>query len=114
MALREVKYIWESLEWIPSTRNKDIKRAVVSLMPGEVLEIDNDWQVEGPVRVTLRYYQSKKRTLASYAPLGKDEFDLDNPLEYPCASCGADRLEPCIGFNTQCTFRVFSTKGGKL
>lgn len=114
MALREVKYIWESLEWITSKRNDNIKRAVVSLMPSEVLEIEEGWQVDGPVRVTLRYYKKEKRTTVSYAPLRKNEFDLDNPLEYPCASCGADRLEPCIGFNTQCTFRVFSTRGGKL
>ena len=104
---------WDSLEWQRSKKNPDMLKCEVVLMPDEVLNVEAGWQVAGPLRVVLRHRESKKHTKATYFPLRDTDWDIDNPLEYPCGYCGADRLEACIGFNDACTYRVFS-QGGKL
>jgi hypothetical protein len=82
-------------------------------MAGELLRVEEGWEISGPIRVVFRHYEKENRTKASYSPLRESDWDIDNPLEYPCGYCGAERLEPCIGFNEICTYRVFS-QGGKL
>jgi hypothetical protein len=106
------KYDWDTLVW------REVKQGVFSshanLFPAEYLHIDNSWEIDGPVRVSLKWDSSTKVTRIKYKSLRKRDFDMDNPQEYPCASCGADRKSPCIGDKFECTFRVFFLGGGKL
>ncbi len=66
------------------------------------------------LKVPLSYGPKENITRARYRPLRKSEFDLDDPTEYPCASCGAQRKAPCNGEKPECAFRVFFIGGGKL
>lgn len=83
-------------------------------MPAETLMTEDGTRVFGPCRVVYRHNTKTKRVSANYSPLTSAHWDIDNPLEFPCAYCGAERLEPCIGFNDACTYRVFSTRGSSL
>jgi hypothetical protein len=109
---RTRKYDWDTLVW------REVKQGVFSshanLFPAEYLHIDNSWEIDGPVRVSLKWDSSTKVTRIKYKSLRKRDFDMDNPQEYPCASCGADRKSPCTGDKFECTFRVFFLGGGKL
>lgn len=109
---RTRKYDWDTLVW------REVKQGVFSshanLFPAEYLHIDNSWEIDGPIRVSLKWDSSTKVTRIKYKSLRKKDFDMDNPQEYPCASCGADRKSPCIGDKSECTFRVFFLGGGKL
>lgn len=106
------RYEWSDLTW------KETKQGVftshMSLFPAEYLVVEEGWEIDGPVRVTFHWVPERKTTRARYRPLRKSEFNLDNPLEYPCASCGAARLSPCVGDLATCTWRVFYLGGGKL
>jgi hypothetical protein len=112
MTERTMRYTWESLVW--DERSGGLFVSTISLYPSEYLRIEEGWEVEGPARVTLKWTPSKKHTRLVCKPLPAHEFDIDDPLEYPCASCGALRKSPCIGNNERCTFRVFSYSGGTL
>lgn len=109
---RVKKYEWDTLAW------RETKQGVftshVSLFPAEYLHIDNSWEIDGPIRVSFTWIPKDRITRARYRRLRKKEFDLDNPQEYPCVSCGADRKSPCIGDKPECIFRVFLLAGGKL
>ena len=106
------KYEWDTLAW------RETKQGIFSshanLFPAEYLHIDDSWEIDGPIRVSLKWNTSTKVTRIKYKSLRKKDFDMDNPQEYPCASCGADRKSPCIGDKFECTFRVFFLGGGKL
>lgn len=112
MITRVRKYTWSDLTWTPYER--ETMRATVSLFPAEYLEIEEGWEIDGPVRVTLTWNPAKKHTRLRYKSLPSNEFDLDNPLEYPCVSCGVDRKSPCVGDKPTCAFRVFFVSGGEL
>jgi len=107
-------YTWDSLVWKVSKRNPDIRRCELILYPAETLLTEDGSRVYGPCRVVYRHNTKTQRISANYLPLDSQHMDLDNPLEYPCGYCGAERFEPCIGFNDSCTYRVFSTKGSTL
>lgn len=112
MITRVRKYTWNDLEWKPYER--DTLRATASLFPAEYLEIEEGWEIDGPVRVTLTWNPNKKHTRLRYKPLPSSAFNLDDPLEYPCASCGAGRKSPCVDNKPACAFRVFFIGGGEL
>jgi hypothetical protein len=106
------KYEWDTLAWRETKQG--IFSAHANLFPAEYLHIDNSWEIDGPIRVSLKWNSYTKATSIRYRKLRKKDFDIDNPQEYPCASCGADRKSPCIGDKQECTFRVFFLGGGKL
>ena len=110
--IRKRKYTWDDLSW--KNGKVDVLVAHVSLFAGEYLEVEKGWEIDGPIRVSLSYRPAIKRTRIKYKPLRRREFDLDNPLEYPCVACGADRLSPCTDDNPECAYRVFYLKGGLL
>lgn len=112
MVERTLRHSWENLVW--QDREGGLKVSTVSLYPSEYLRIEEGWEIDGPARVTLKWTPEKKHTRLIIKPLPAHEFDMDNPLEYPCASCGATRLSPCVGNDSKCTFRVFSFSGGEL
>ena len=109
---RTRKYDWDTLVW------REVKQGVFSshanLFPAEYLHIDDSWEIDGPVRVSLKWNSSTKVTRIKYKSLRKKDFDMDNPQEYPCASCGVERHVPCVGDDARCSFRVFLMKGGML
>ena len=107
-------HTWDSLTWTISKRNSNLRRCEVILLAGETLLLEEGSRVFGPCRVILRHNTHTKRIYATYLPLTSEQLDLDNPLEFPCGYCGAERLEPCIGFNEKCVYRVFSINNGML
>jgi len=116
--IRERKYEWDTLEWryVRDDKGKqtDTRVADISLLAGEYLFIESGWEVEGPVRAIITHRENNNYTRIKYRPLPRNEFDLDNALEYPCKSCGAKRHEPCVGDKAECVFRVFLLTGGVL
>lgn len=110
--MRKRKYTWDDLSW--KNGKVDVLVSHVSLFAGEYLEVEEGWEIDGPIRLSISYRLNTKHTRIKYKPLRRREFDLDNPLEYPCVSCGADRLSPCIENNPECVYRVFYLKGGLL
>lgn len=108
---RKCKYNWDNLSWERNDKS-NVQTSCVTLLADEYISIEEGWDIFGPIRVTFSYDMVTKHTQVEYEPLNDQEFDLDNPLEYPCDRCGALRLEPCNGNNPECVFRVFSTKGG--
>lgn len=109
---RVKRYEWNDLAW--REINEGVFSARISLLPSEYLHIEEGWEIDGPVRVSFRWRPKENITRARYRPLRKSEFDLDDPTEYPCASCGAERKAPCNGEKPECAFRVFFIGGGKL
>jgi hypothetical protein len=105
-------YEWNDLAWRET--KSDVKTACISLLPDESLRIEQGWEIQGPVRVHFAYSEKDNHTKVRYRNLRKREFDLDNPLEYPCGFCGAERFAPCKGNNLYCTYRVWTTNGGVL
>jgi hypothetical protein len=110
--MRERKCDWDDLVW--KTTQSGNKTTRVDLLAGEFIHLEEGWEIDGPVSVYLTYLPSKDITRVRYKPLPHTMFDLDNPLEYPCAMCGAQRGVQCIGDNTECAYRVFFMKGGLL
>lgn len=110
--VRVMKYEWDNLAWSTDTHGHRV--CELTLHAGEYLRIEEGWEVEGPTHVRISYNENDKHTQVEYAPLSREEFDLDNPYEYPCASCGSQRHAPCIGSKPECTYRVFYTRGGVL
>jgi hypothetical protein len=110
--LRVMRYAWEDLVW--EEHPDELLVCTVSLYPAEYIRIEQGWEVDGPARVTLKWKPSKKHTRLLIKPLPASEFDIDDPQEYPCASCGAARKSPCVGDYPNCSLRVFSTSGGQL
>ena len=86
----------------------------IYLFPGDVLEIKEGWIVTGPADVTVVRRTINSKPEVYKKPLPKTIFDIDNPLEYPCLSCGAPRHAHCLGNNEDCTYRVFHIQGGVL
>ena len=82
------------------------------LMPGESLKIEEGWVLYGPMHATV--IKSGRHVKTIQRPLPKSVFDIDNPLEFPCVSCGAPRHTPCVGDNEACVYRVFHISGGLL
>lgn len=105
-------YTWDDLTWRETKRG--VFKSAISLYPAEYIRIEHDWIIYGPVRVSFTWKPKSNSTSVEYEPLGKDEFNLDDPTEYPCRACGADRKMPCEGENIGCTFRVFLIDGGEL
>ena len=110
--LRKQVSEWDTVEW--KTTRAGNQTATVLLNAGEYFHIEEGWEIDGPIRVSFTWIPKDRITRARYRRLRKKEFDLDNPQEYPCLSCGADRKSPCIGDKAECTFRVFFLAGGKL
>ena len=110
--LRKKLYDWDTLEW--KTTRAGNQTATVLLNAGEYFHIEEGWEIDGPIRVKITYSPHTDRTSARYSPLPSDMFDIDNPYEYPCASCGVERHVPCVGDDARCSFRVFLMKGGML
>jgi hypothetical protein len=110
--MRTKKYTWENLVW--EEVGDGLLECSVSLYPAEYLRIEEGWSIDGPARVTLKWTPSKKHTRVVVKPLSASEFNIDDPQEYPCASCGAVRKSPCVGNDTRCMYRVFSFSGGEL
>ena len=106
------RYDWHTIEW--RIRDKGEKYATITLNAGEYIRVEEGWDIVGPMRVELSYFPNDEHTNIKYSRLKGDKFDLDDPLEYPCVSCGATRKNPCVGDNFACTFRVFYIEGGKL
>lgn len=106
------RFTWDDLNW------RETKSGVLtsnkSLFPAEYLEIETGWEIHGPVRVHFSWEPSTQHTRVKYKPLRKKEFNMDNPLEFPCGACGAERLAPCVGNEPACAFRVFFISGGVL
>ena len=98
--------------YMTGTKNKYI--AKVPLYPGDSVRIEADWFMYGPAMLTVWHERDTGRISLLQKPLPKDLFDLDNPLEYPCLACGAERFVACLGDNEECTYRVFHSLGGKL
>lgn len=110
--LRKMVSDWDSLEW--KTTRAGNQTATIMLNAGEYLHVEEGWDIDGPIRVKITYSPRTDKTTARYSPLPSDKFDMDNPYEYPCASCGAERHVPCVGNKPECAYRVFLMKGGML
>lgn len=110
--LRKKMYEWDTLEW--KTTRAGNQTTTIMLNAGEYFYMEEGWEIDGPIRVKATYSIRTKKTNFRFSPLPKDKFDMDNPYEYPCVSCGAERLAPCVGDKPECTFRVFLMKGGML
>jgi hypothetical protein len=110
--LRKQVSEWDSVEW--KTTRAGNQTATVLLNAGEYFHIEEGWEIDGPIRVKITYSPHTDTTSARYSPLPSDMFDMDNPYEYPCASCGANRQEVCVGDKPECVYRVFLMKGGML
>ena len=110
--LRKKLYDWDTLEW--KTTRAGNRTVSITLLAGEYLHVEEGWEVDGPIRVGLTYYPKSDQTRARYSSLPKDKFDLDDPKEYPCMSCGVARQVPCVGDKPECAYRVFLMKGGLL
>jgi hypothetical protein len=110
--LRKQVSEWDTVEW--KTTRAGNQTATVLLNAGEYFHIEEGWEIDGPIRVKITYSPHTDRTSARYSPLPSDMFDMDNPYEYPCASCGASRQEVCVGDKPECVYRVFLMKGGML
>lgn len=112
MKIKRTRYTWNDLSW------RETKAGVftshISLFPAEYLEVEPGWEIHGPMRVRFAWEPEKQHTRARYKPLRRKEFDMDNPLEYPCGSCGSGRKTPCQGDDPACAFRVFFVGGGLL
>ena len=109
---RTMAHSWENLVW--DEREEGLFVSKVSLYPAEYLHIEEGWEIDGPARVTLKWRPTKKHTRLIIKPLPASEFNMDDPQEYPCGSCGAARKSPCVGDDMRCTYRVFSYSGGQL
>lgn len=110
--VREKVSNWDTLEW--KTTRAGNQTTTVMLKAGEYFHVEEGWEIDGPIRVKITYYPQEDRTNAKYSPLPSDKFDIDNPYEYPCVSCGAKRYAKCVGDKPECVFRVFLMKGGML
>ena len=110
--LRKQVSEWDTVEW--KTTRAGNQTATVLLNAGEYFHIEEGWEIDGPIRVKITYSPHTDRTSARYSPLPSDMFDMDNPYEYPCVSCGVERHVPCVGDDAKCSFRVFLMKGGML
>ena len=105
-------YTWDNLTW--KERKAGVRVAHLALYPAETLQIEVGWEITGPQRVTISHREGDKHTKVRYGKLRKSEFDLDNPLEYPCKSCGSDRFVACDEACIVAPFRVFLVEGGVL
>jgi hypothetical protein len=110
--LRKKVCDWDNVDW--KTTRTGNQTATIMLNAGEYFYIEDGWEIDGPIRVKITYSPSTDKTSARYSPLPSDKFDIDNPYEYPCASCGVERHVPCVGDDARCSFRVFLMKGGML
>lgn len=110
--LRKKADEWDNLNW--KTTRAGNQTATIMLNADEYFHVEEGWDIDGPIRVKITYSPRTDRTTARYSPLPSDKFDMDNPYEYPCASCGAKRHAPCVGDKPECAFRVFLMKGGML
>jgi hypothetical protein len=110
--LRKKVSEWDTVAW--KTTRAGNETATVMLNAGEYFYVEEGWEIDGPIRVKITYSPSTDKTTAKYSPLPSDVFDIDNPYEYPCASCGASRHEVCVGDKPECVYRVFLMKGGML
>lgn len=110
--LRKKVSEWDTVAW--KTTRAGNETATVMLNAGEYFYVEEGWEIDGPIRVKITYSPSTDKTTAKYSPLPSDVFNIDNPYEYPCASCGASRHEVCVGDKPECVYRVFLMKGGML
>ena len=101
----------EDLRWFMDGEDNTV--AIVNLFPGDDLFIELGWILHGPLQVKL--IKDKEHGIkAIVRRLSKKIFNIDDPLEYPCYSCGSNRHVPCEGNLENCTYRVFWVRGGKL
>lgn len=110
--ITRTRYTWNDLTWRET--KSGVFTSHVSLFPAEYLEVEAGWEIHGPIRVRFAWQPATKHTRAYYKPLRRREFDMDNPLEYPCGSCGSPRKSPCVGSKPECAYRVFYVGGGML
>lgn len=87
------------------------KISLVYLLPGDTLVLSKLQIFHGPQTVAISVKGKRVKILSK--PLPDGTIDLDNPLEYPCKSCGAPRHAACTGDNEACVYRVFH-EGGML
>lgn len=108
-----IEYIsFKDLEW--KQRETGLHVSTVYLYPDQQLNIEVDWVIHGPAKVLLVWYPLSRWLRVRTSPLPKRMFNIDDPLEYPCRSCGAPRLSPCVGEKQACIWRVFYMRGGEL
>ena len=105
------RYEWEYLTWREGKGGLFVSE--LKLNADEYLNIADEYNIVGPLRVIATYREDDKHADIECLPLDNTEFDYDNPLEYPCDSCGAKRGVACTGNLQACTWRVF-TIGGVL
>lgn len=91
---------------------KSGKVAKVYLYAGDTLKVHEE-EFVGPTRVSL-YARNDGSLHVRCRPLNAREFNLDDPLEYPCGYCGAHRGVRCSADCEQPTFRVFSVRSAQL
>lgn len=103
---------FDKIEWVK--RESGLHVSIIYLYPDQQLDIEVDWVVHGPCKVLALWYPNTRWVRLKTTPLPKRLFNLDDPLEYPCRSCGAPRLSPCVGERKACTWRVFYMRGGEL
>lgn len=99
------------LKWYQDGEDKTV--ALVNLFPGDDLFIELGWILHGPLQVKL-IKDTERGLQAVVRRLSKKVFNMDDPLEYPCYACGANRHVPCVGNQEECVYRVFWVRGGKL
>lgn len=113
MAKVDIDHIkFADINW--SMRDSGLHVGVVYLYPDQQLDIEPDWVIHGPSKALVLWYPASRWVRVRTSPLPKRMFDIDNALEYPCQSCGAPRLSPCVGDKHGCTWRVFYMRGGQL
>lgn len=93
-------------------RIKSGRVAHVYLYAGDTLTV-HDEEFIGPTRVSI-YDRDDGTIKLRWRTLNASEFDIDNPLEYPCGYCGAHRDNTCAGDCEQPAFRVFSVRSATL
>lgn len=105
------RHTLEHLKWGVARTGEQV--AKILLFPGDYLYIEPGESIYGPAHLTVIKY-GKRSYKYQVKPLPKQVFDIDNPYEYPCKSCGAPRHSACTGSKPDCAYRVFHYKGGVL